>query len=360
MTIIDRYIIKQFIFTQIFSVMALSVIFIVVNMMESLDSFIDQKANTLVIVKYYAYYLPEILKLLFPISTLLASLFAIGRLSNLNEITAMKSGGLSLYRMMLPILIYSIFLSFGQLYFSGWIVPIANQKKIEIEQFYLNKIVSGGPIYNLYFRDSPTRNLTMQSYVSDMRRGNRIAIEEFSSDYYQPRLVRRIEAESITWDTTENNWQLINVIERRYDSKVTTTRYDYFTPELNINHHNISKLRRTLSEMNLDDLRDYIELMRRGGADVRKEMIEYYAHYSFPFSNLIVVLFGVPFASVRKKGGIAVQIGVAMSISFIYMIFTKVGQTIGFSMNINPIVTAWMANIIFSFVALVNIIKTKT
>lgn len=360
MTLLDKYILKQIAITLLFSLVALCIIFVIVNLLESLDEFIDQNASFITILKYYIYFLPEILKLLTPVAMLISTLFSVGKLSSNNEITAMKSGGISLYRIMLPIAFFSVILSFAQLYFNGWIVPAANERKIEIEQKYLNKASAGGQIFNLYFRDNPVRNVVMQYYDSQQKTGNKVAIEEYTSQA-EPRLSRRLEADKIRWDSSASVWKLVNGIDRYYsDGSVDTRRFDTLNYSLNLTHGQIIELKRSTDEMNYDELWNYITILKRGGKDVRKQVIEYYGNYAFPFANLIVILFGVPFASIRKKGGLAIQMGAAMVISFLYLVFTKVGQTIGYSSDINPILAGWMANIIFLIFALVNLVRTRT
>jgi lipopolysaccharide export system permease protein len=360
MKIIDRYLLKQFLQTLFFSILSLCLVFLVVNLLESLDEFLDQKASLNIIIEYYAYFFPEILKILTPVAMLLSTLFTVGRLSVNNEIIAMKSGSLSLYRFMLPLIIVGILISLGQLYFNGWIVPRANERKIEIERKYLNKGDAGGPIYNLYFRDSPQRIVIMQYYNANTKSGHKIAIEDYSSEL-KPRMVKRIEAEKIIWDTTDNNWKLLQGIDRIFNNGlVSAKRYDTLNVNLNIKHNQIQQLNRSIEEMNFDELKIYIDLIQRGGKDVRQLRINYYGEYALPFANFIVILFGVPFASIRKKGGMAIQIGAAMVISFLYLVFTKLSQTIGYSTDYNPVLTAWMANILFFIAGIINLVKTPT
>lgn len=360
MNLIDRYILKQFIFTLVFAIVALCVIFLVVNLLENLDDFMDNDATFMVIAKYYIHYFPEILKILTPVATLLSTLFTVGKLSTLNEITAMKTGGMSLYRIMIPLTIVGLAISFGQLYFNGWVVPKSNTKKLAIEREYLKKSKSGGPIYNLFLRDAPRKNVSFGYYNADMKTGHKIAIEYYS-DKFQPRLLKRIEADTLKWINSEKKWYMINGFERTYnDNDINIRSFGREVIDLNVKHNQIVQLNKSVSEMNLDEFRNYIKLLKSGGKDVRKQMIEYYGEYAFPYANLIVILFGVPFASIRKKGGIAVQIGAAMVISFTYMIFIKFSQTIGYSMGIEPVIAAWIANIFFFILGLFTIFNTKT
>ncbi len=359
MNMIDRYILKQFLTTLIFAIVALCVIFLVVNLMENLDDFIDQNAKLSIIAQYYLSFFPEILKILTPVAVLISTLFTIGRLSSSNELTAMKTGGMSIYRLMIPLIVFSLALSLGQLYFNGWIVPQANQKKIEIEQVYLNKSkAKAGTLFNLFFRDTPARNVMMQYYQSNERSGYQVGIEDYSSET-SPRLTSRIEAERITWH--QNHWLLIKGIKRKYNNgEVTTSRFDTLSISLNIRHQQLVKLKMLPEEMNFDEMKDYLKVLEMGGKDTRQDKIDYYAGFAFPFANFIVILFGVPFASVKQKGGIAIQIGAAMVIVFAYLIFTEVSKTIGYANNLDPILTAWSANVIFFFVGIVVLIKTKT
>lgn len=359
MNLIDRYILKQYVVTLLFSIIALCVIFLVVNLMENLDDFIDQKASFSIIAQYYLSFFPEILKILTPVAVLISTLFTFGRLSTTNEITAMKSGGLSLYRMMIPLVAFSFVLSLGQLYFNGWIVPKANERKLEIEKVYLNKSKAvAGTLFNLFFRDTPTRHIMMQYYQSAEKYGYQIAIEDFSNEL-NPRLLSRIEADGMKWHN--NSWLLTKGIVRKFEGNQTNTRrFDTMTVSTNITHSQISKLKKLPEEMTFDEAKEYIEVLKLGGKDARQQMIDYYADYAFPFANFIVILFGVPFASVKKKGGIAIQIGAAMVIAFAYLIFTEISKTIGLSADLDPMLVGWSANAIFFVAGIFVLIKTKT
>lgn len=295
-----------------------------------------------------------------PLATLLSALFTFGRMSTQNEITAIKSGGISLYRFMLPIVIISIMISLGQLYFNGWIVPNANFTKNKIERQYLNLSQSGMPLYNLYFRDSPTNNILIQNYDSTLQTAYNVAIEYYSSEF-SPRLVKRIDCAEMVWDTTKNNWKMLNAIIRNYKgSQISTIQKPEYNINLNVTKSHINKFQKPTEEMNFTELKSYIGILSKGGKDTRMILIDYYGKWAYPFANIIVILFGVPFASVKRKGGIAIQIGAAMVIAFMYMIFIKVSQSISLAYNLDPVLSGWIANIIFFILGLITIYKTRT
>jgi lipopolysaccharide export system permease protein len=85
--------------------------------------------------------------------------------------------------------------------------------------------------------------------------------------------------------------------------------------------------------------------------------VDFYSKISFPFASVIVVLFGVPFSSIRRRGGAGVQLGISLLICFIYLIFMKVSQVFGYNGDINPLLTAWSANILFLAAAAVVMVR---
>ena len=363
MTLLDRYILRAFLSTLVFSIMALCVIFLVVDLMESLDGFLDHRAPASAIIRYYTFYLPQIIKLITPIAMLLASLFAIGRLSSANEITAMKSAGKSIYRLLLPVAAVSLLLSLWQLYFNGWIVPHAQTKMLAVDREYLGKAKNHTEtqVFNVAFRDSPQRNVLMNSYNDESRRGVGLSIEEYS-DVLHPRILRRIDAASFVWDSVSAAWRIENGFVRSIDSAGSIRSCSFVTDTMHLSmpHEAIVGMQRAADEMNLTEYRQYIDLQEAGGKDVRMKRIDYYGQFAFPFANLIVVLFGVPFASVRRRGGVAGEIAAAMVVTFSYLVFTKLSQSLGFELDIPPLLVGWSANIIFAGIALANLWRVRT
>ena len=156
MKILDKYLIKQFLQTILFGILAFSLLFVVIDIMENLDDFIDQNVPYQVIFHYYLVFLPDMIKLMTPVAVLFGALFTVGKASNLSELTAIKSSGVSYYRFMAPFLITTLFISMLSIYFAGYIVPMANKTKINIEMTYLKR----GFVYtgsNLFFQDNRTR-----------------------------------------------------------------------------------------------------------------------------------------------------------------------------------------------------------
>ncbi len=314
MKIFDRYIIKQFLQTVLFGLAAFMAIFVVVDMMEKLDDFIDKKAGIEVVVRYYMYFTPEIVKLVLPVAMLLSSLFTTGRLSNQNELTAMKSGGISLYRFMSPLLLVAFFVSLLAIFFNGWGVPYANKKKFNLERIYLQKHLESPGRYNIFIQESPTRFVEIGFFDNDNALAHNVSIQDFS-DTNTTIVVGRIDAFRMAWDRTSNTWTLESGMRRVFSngkesaepfSSLPIGRF-HFTPD------DIAKKQEKPDEMNYPDLKKFIENQRRSGNDVSRWMVDLYGKISFPFASFIVVLFGVPFSSTKRRTGLAAEFGISIA-----------------------------------------------
>ncbi len=297
---------------------------------------------------YYIYFIPEIIKLIMPVALLLASLFVTARMSTQFELTAMKSSGISLYRIIAPYVIVSLVISAASVYFNGWIVPLANKKKLNIERVYLLKDQISSYSANIYFQDSPTRILSIGYFDESRNMATRVSIQDFN-DTDRTVLVSRVDAISMVWDTTARSWVLMQGVRRWFGKG--KERLEEFTSSpagrLHFNPDDLRKKQEKPDEMDYYSLKDFIENQQRAGQDVARWQVDFYSKVSFPFASVIVVLFGVPFSSIRRRGGVGVQLGISLLICFIYLIFMKVSQVFGYNGDINPLLTAWIANIGF-------------
>jgi lipopolysaccharide export system permease protein len=360
MKLIDRFIMKQFLITALFSLAAVLVVFIIIDVMEHLDNFIDKKATATIILQYYLFFTPEIIKLIIPVAMLLASLFVTARLSTQNEITAMKSSGISLYRLMVPFVVVAFVVSVGSVYFNGWFVPFANKKKFTIDRVYLQKDLISASGANIYIQDSPTRILSLGYYDESRRTATRVSIQDFLGA--DPTImVARVDANSMTWDTTARSWILHDGTRRRFENgKEQLTRFETQSAgRLNFNADDLRKKQEKPDEMDYYSLQEFIENQQRAGQDVSRWLVDFYSKVSFPFASVVTVLFGVPFSSIRRRGGVGVHLGISLLICFVYLIFMKVSQVFGYNGDIPPLLTAWLANLIFLAGAVFVILRVR-
>jgi lipopolysaccharide export system permease protein len=359
MKIIDKYLVKQFLQTVLFGLLAFTFIFVVIDMVEKVDDFIDQNASFGIILHYYVVFIPEIIKLMTPVAVLFAALFTAGKIANLSELTAIKASGVSLYRFMLPFLITTFFICIVSIYFAGYVVPMANKTKISIEMNNLNK-GSAFAGSNIFFQDSRTRIVNISFFDAVSNNANRISIQDFDKKDIT-KMLARIDALRLVYDTLNGHWIALDGVKRNiFDAQQTAEYFDSLTiTDLNFLPADLLTKQQKPEEMNLDELKELIRSQERAGNDPTRTLIEYYSRFSFPAASLVCIIFGLPISANKRRGGLAVQVGMNILITFIYLSFMKISQAFGKNGALDPLITAWFANLIFLAAALINLPRVR-
>jgi lipopolysaccharide export system permease protein len=332
-------------------------------MFENLDKFIDKGLKLPAIGQYYMYFIPEILKLILPLSVLLASLFTTSKFVNFAEMIAFNSSGQSVYRFIAPIFLLGILLTGISLYFNGWVVPNANSAKLRFEREVLGKNINASSQSNLYFQESDDRIIRIENFDEMNSISTNVSIQKFNKNG----LVYRFDIKNMTWDNSKKDWKLSATIERVFDTsqakeKMVIDSGKFLTDyeklkSIALSPALIKKKQTKPDEMNLTDLEEFINTEERTGQDVTKTKVDYYSRISYPFAALVTIIFGVSLSSNRRKGGAALQFGISILVCFIYLGFLKISQTFGYNGDIPPLLTAWLANIVFSIVAIYYLLK---
>ncbi len=359
MRILDRYIVKQFFQIFLFGILAFMGIFVILDLMENLDNFLDKNVPTDIILQYYIYFIPEIVRLIMPVAVLLGALFTVGRMSSQNELAAMKASGVSMYRYMMPFIFSAFLVSLFGIYFGGYIVPSANKAKTSIDREYLKRgIIHAGS--NIYFQDSRNRIVTIGYYDVSRLTANRVSIQEFDPEDIT-RMLYRFDISQMVYDTTNSNWTLKKGIKREFngnserlvDIDTLTISYLNFTPD------EVLKKQQIAEEMTLTELKDLADSQLRSGNDPRRALIDFHTRIAFPFSSFVVILFGIPLSANKRKGGLAIQFITNVLITFLYLVMMNIVNAAGKNGVLNPILTAWLVNIIFFILASVNILFAR-
>lgn len=347
MKLIDKYLVKQFLQTVFFSLLAFILIFLVIDAMENLDDFIDQDVPWLNILHFYFVFTPEIIKLITPVAVLFGALFTAGKVSTLSELTAMRASGVSLYRFMAPFIVTALIISFVSLYFGGYIVPMANKTKIYIEQTYLKKGLSftGN---NIYFQDTKTRIVSINYFDNNLNRANRVSIQEFNPKDLTE-MTERLDAQTLDYDSLTKSWIAKDGVKRTFTNDSESAMYfdSLNVTNLNFKPVDLSKKQIKPAEMDLSELSDLIESQKNAGTNPTVAQIEYHSRFAFAMTSVIIVLFGLPISANKRKSGLAVQVGINILIAFVYLVFMKISQAFGKNGALDPVLTAWFANLIF-------------
>ena len=357
MSILDRYLVKKFLFNLMFGIAAFVIIFLVIDLIENIDKFIDQGAGIGLVVQYYIYFIPYIISLTLPVAMLLACLFSLGSMSQHNEIVAQKSAGISMYRLFLPLFILSFIISILAGFFNEGLVPETNQRRMDIYRYDIknNPRNSETRRNNIYLQDQKDRKVSIAFFNGDKNEALRVSIQYFDGS----RLVKRIDAKRMTWKN--QTWTLFGVTERTLQDSIDIVQEysDLIMPELKFKPMNLLELQKQPEEMSYTELKQFVSEMTAIGAIVRKWIVELHLKISYPFANFVIILFGAPIAAHKRRSGIAVGIGISLLVCFIYFLFIRTGQVLGHEGTLEPWLGAWIGNIVFGVLGIFTMLKAR-
>jgi lipopolysaccharide export system permease protein len=159
----------------------------------------------------------------------------------------------------------------------------------------------------------------------------------------------RIDAQKLEYDSLSGVWIAKDGVKRVFSDVAETAEY-FDSLKLNDLHFqpvDLTKKQQKPAEMSLSELSDLIDSQKRAGTNPVVAQIEYHSRFAFSMTCVIIVLFGLPISVNKRKSGLAAQVGINILITFIYLVFMKVSQAFGKNGALDPIFTAWFANIIF-------------
>jgi lipopolysaccharide export system permease protein len=329
-------------------------IFILVDLFDHANKFIDNKVGPGIVFLYYLYYMPWIVVLTAPVAMLLASLLAIGRLSRSNEIMAMKGGGVSLYRILAPVLLLAVGLSLASLFIGEVAMPPATRRRLEIKETHLSRRADRAVRTDVIYIRPDGVMLLARRFNVGKKRLDQVTVEEFD-DESNPTM--RIDAERGRWE--DGHWVLENGRIRRFtpDGEEATSFEKYRLPYTEPSPDDLRTRRLEPEEMGYAELRGYIKKLRASGNNPRDLDVQLQLKISFPFVTLIMTLIGAPLAAATRRTGFAISFTAALAVSFIYFGLIQVGDVLGSQGFLPPVLGAWAGNIVFAGIGVWLLIK---
>jgi len=360
MKLLDKYLLRRFISLLLYSMIAFLAIFLVIDVVENVDKFIDAGLNRSQILTYYALNLPFFISTALPMSMLIASIFSIGTLARSNEITAMKATGVSLYRITAPLLILAFIISCGSFVFDDQVKVHTDRKLERYKDQYIKKRPPQQNLRrdNIFIQDTPHRNVVIDHFNGNSMIGNHVSIQYLESG----RITRRIDANKIIFQDSLYNWAVSNYVIREFtatDSEhVVASDPGTLNVVLNITPEELLKEAIDPAQMDYTELSGFISQLRNLGIDPRKWEVNLHYKLAFAFTNFVVVLFGLPLVANQRSGGLAFGAGLSLFIIFTYYALIKVGQVMGFKGLLPPLLSVWVGNIVFILGGILLLIRT--
>jgi len=348
MRILTRYITEEFLKFLGYSLLSFTLLYIIVDLFEKIDRFIDKKISLLILLRYYLYQVPYIAILTLPVAVLLATLFAVGLLARHNELVAMKSSGLSLYRILSPLFSLGLLISLLALICGELVIPPMNRLKASLERKEIEKRppIDFSQRHNLYYCGTKGRMYYIKFFDGRENRMRDLVIYEFTP---QSTLLKRIDAQQAIW--LGNHWVFQNGVLRQFEENGEERPPLHFDklelPDLEETPADFTKQEKDPEEMGFFELREYIGRIKRSGGESTREMVDLFLKISFPFANFIILLFGASLSSYVRRSGTFFGVGVSLFICFLYWGFLQTGRSLGHHGNLSPLLAAWLPNLLF-------------
>ncbi|UCC44031.1 MAG: LptF/LptG family permease [Candidatus Zixiibacteriota bacterium] len=355
---LDLYLLRYFLMSMIVVTLAVGLTIVVINMVEQVRDFIDNQVPILKILEYYLYFGGWVIKAFTPMFVMLAILFTISILARRFEVLAMKASGLSLYRIAYPLLAISLVVSVGHFYYSEYLFPPANQKRVEIKEFTIEKRSrkAFAIVRNVYRQISPGHFYTIGKFDVDRQEGDDLKVYKTDENRLQEILIAR------QVNYRNHRWIARDGIIRYFDdsAKESYAQIDSLVlMEIGDKPSDLAKRLGKPEDMGVEALRQYIDLMRRTGGPFLREQIDLKIKYAFPMTSFIVALICIPFAANPRRGGIAVSFALGAVIALVYFVLFRVTQSAGYNEKIPQELAVWGVNGLFLLVGLVSMLKAR-
>jgi LPS export ABC transporter permease LptG/LPS export ABC transporter permease LptF len=361
-TILDDYVLRGFAFYFALIVAAFLTLLLVFTLFELLSDILRNQISPLTVGEYLLNVVPYFLYSTTPLSMLLAVLVTFGLLQRSNEITAIKATGISLYRIIIPVLIASAMVA-GVLFLSDQLYlpytnkrqdALRNQIKGKPAQTYLRpdrKWIFGqhNDIYYYQFFD-PDRN------VFD-------SVSVFQFDPHTFQITHRIAAVRAHWSDSMGRWIYEEGWERSLKGSAIDKyrKFDVATyPELAEAPAYFKKEIKQSSEMSYDELRNYIRDLEESGFDVVRLRVQLQKKIAYPLITLVMAVLAIPFALSAGKRSAVAGVATAIGIGVVYWTINGLFEAMGNLSQLPPAVAAWSPDLVFGFIGGYLILRMPT
>jgi len=358
MNILDRYLLKRYFVYFFGAVIVFLSIFFLVDLVEKIDNFLDYNLSFFQVLYYYFYTIPWFIHISIPMSALIAVVFSLGKLIKFNEFVAMKSSGISLYRIAVPLLIVGLLTSICAFEFEDRIVVPSHQKLSEFKDEYMTRKFHKKKDeiqHNIYLQLENGSILNIRSFNINRKHGNYVTIQKIKNGI----LRERYDAKNIYWQNQK--WILTEVQIRKFEnSEEKFTFSDSLKIKLGIKPNDLLQKNIDPKNMTFFQLRSFVEKLQNLGIDSTKWKVNLYFKTALNFTSFIVILFGISIVTFQtRSGGSSTGIAISLMVIFIYYGILMFGKLLGIAGQLSPFLSVWLPNFIFLFSGIIFLLGAK-
>ena len=326
-----------------------TVIIIVFDLSEKIDDFMENDAPfNAVIFKYYVNWVPFLLNLFSPVFVFIAVIFFTSKMAQKSEIVAILASGVSYIRLLVPYVFTSILLAFLSFSLYAWIIPSADKTRVDFENQYIRKTEHYSE-HSIKRQIRPGVVMTLGDFNYRDSFGVKLNLETIENG----RIKSKLFADYLKWNEETGSWKIEKYWIREFDGeKETITKGKELDTMIRFNPEEFFRKNDDVQMFNLRELDEMIEAEEiTGTGNTFFYLTEKYKRYASPFAIIVLTVIGVSVASRKSRGGIGLNLGVGVLISFAYLIVIQFFLAYGTSGSMHPLLAVWMPNFMFGIVA---------
>lgn len=354
----DRHIFTKLLTITVFVMAVLIFIFILIDFSENSEDFTDKGAALSEIFRlYYLNYIPEMIRLMSPLAVFIACLILTGQMTERLEIIALKASGISLYRLIVPYLVFGILVAVSISYLDAYVIPNSNSERIEFEKKYLGGSSDRLDRGRIFRQDSDSTIVSFNFFESSTNTGYQASIVTFENNQ-----VKRVaNANRIEWDDSLSQWTVDRLRERNFsDGAYVETDTINVTLGLNLYPRDLARRSSDIYQLTYPEAFIYINSIERigaGGTSLPRTQL--YSRIAYPLSVFVVCLLGFSIAAERRKGGRGFYIAAGLGTSLIYLAFMKIIEPFGYAGTLSPEVASFFPHLLFLLIGWILLIIVK-
>lgn len=349
LTILDKYILKRYLLT--FSVMLLLFvpIGIMANLAEQIGKMIDNEAPTNEIVVYYINFTIYIGSLLFPIFLFLSVIFFTSKLANNTEIVAILSSGVSFGRFLRPYFIGATIIAVILFFLAMFIVPDASKGFNEFKYKYLKRGKQDRVTSNIYNQLNENDFLYVSSFRPARQIGYNFSLEHFDDE---GKLEYKISSADIRWVPSDSTYRLTSYEKRTMKGEIEMIeKKGRLDTIFDFKINDLTPVSYVAETKNLFELDEFIEDQKRKGAsNINTYVLVKYKRWALPFTAFILTVIAVAVSSIKRRGGMGINLAFGIGVAFIYIFFDKVFGTLAEQSGFSPLLAVIIPNVVFGII----------
>jgi lipopolysaccharide export system permease protein len=350
MTILFRYLLREYVKVFLMCFAGLMTVYLVVDFFEKVRRFIRFDAEAIHILEYFFLRTPAISFQIAPLAILMATLLTLGMFSKNHEITAMRSCGISLLRTAMPFLLFSLAVALGLFALSAVVIPLSTTRAEYVKTTLIEKRTAPAAIKTMrpWIQIENQTLMNIEAIDPDGTTLRGIRLYRLGPDF---RLTEIAEAQAAHY--TPHGWVLQKGLRRILLKNGGFTTETFVTEPLGLSHQPedfTDWLSVETEERTLVDLQSRIKRLEKDGYQVARLLTDYYGRIAFPFVSVVMAVIGIALSLRRtgtRGGGMAIGIGQALVVGFLYWTAHSVAIAFGRSGVLEPILAGWIANLLF-------------